>query len=231
MDHRELKTWRIRKENARRREDWEKPRRYEKGSEVATEGSEQIVKDQRGPVKQTTCFQHSGYKVRWMWKERTGLVIMIDAAQRWEQSKMSHKKRDYKAFLGLRWGSMVGCHCQQAGLYEFGAQCVCVVSHSNSHSVVWHGCVWFCLLFVVCSTLMSMLHTTTLHAVNRPHAEYVDMTKISSDCNAVKGWELQFVIVMSYVFDGGISTQGILWCDWWIFLSLFCHTSGQKWWM
>lgn len=66
---------------------------------------------------------------------------------------------------------------------SLGAQCVCCV--------VWHGCVWFCLLFVVvCSTLMGTLHTTTLHVVNRSHAEYVDKAKISPDCNAIKAESL-----------------------------------------
>ena len=51
---------------------------------------------------------------------------------------------------------------------------------------------------------MGTRHTTTLHVVNRPHAEYVDKTKISSDCNAIKAEGLSFVIVMSYVFDGSL---------------------------
>ena len=70
-------------------------------------------------------------------------------------------------------------------------------------SLAW--CVWFCLLFVVvCSTLMGTRHTTALHAVNRPHAENVDETKISSDGSAIKAEGLSFVIVMS--------------CFWWQFI-------------
>lgn len=78
---------------------------------------------------------------------------------------------------------LVEYHGRKASPDELGAQCVCCV--------VWHGCVWFCLLsVVVCSTLMGTLHTTTLHVVNRPHAEYVDRTKISPDCDAIKAESL-----------------------------------------
>lgn len=38
---------------------------------------------------------------------------------------------------------------------------------------------------------MDSLHTTTLHVVNGLHAEHVNKTKISSDCNAIKDESLR----------------------------------------
>lgn len=46
----------------------------------------------------------------------------------------------------------------------------------------WEHSGCFASLFAV----MGKLHSTILHAANRPHAEHVDATKISSDCNAIK---------------------------------------------
>lgn len=42
-----------------------------------------------------------------------------------------------------------------------------------------------------CSTLTGTLHTTTPHVVNRLHAEYVNKTKISSNCKAKKAESLR----------------------------------------
>ena len=68
---------------------------------------------------------------------------------------------------------------------------------------------------------MGTRHTTALHAVNRPHAENVDETKISSDGSAIKAEGLEFcdshvVFLMAVYRHRGQCGQ------WHRFLSVFC---------
>lgn len=51
------------------------------------------------------------------------------------------------------------------------------------------------VVFALCGCLQHVnghAHTTALRVVNRPHAEYVDRTKISSDFDAIKAESLNW---------------------------------------
>lgn len=127
----------------------------------------------------------------WYWKDGScGVKRQRRCSTVGCKQRRDVKKSEHQAFRGLRWAKKtlvrhIKANVTADSVQIYWEQCV--------WCVLWHECVWFCLLLaVVCSTLMGTLHTATLHAVNRSHAECVDKTKISSDCDAIKAESLSW---------------------------------------